>query len=794
MISNFTLMRCILLFHFPAIVAQDLPPEMRFSPDGRMLLMGDKPNMGLYDQSQIKSIYLEFSQPDFWEQMDSIYWTLTKAEIPATMVVDGITYPGVGIRFKGQTSYQQIPASQKKSFSVSLDYSIAGQDLMGFNSLNLNNNFEDPSFLREIFYETMIKKHIPAAKTSCIKLYINDENWGLYTNVQQLNRSFYKEWFSSSAGSNWRSYPKSGLLTPYGDGAGALNYLGPDSASYQEEYALKSFKKTNPWEDLISACDALNNTTLTNLPSVLPAKLDIDRTLWFLASEILFSDDDSYIRNGRMDYFAYWEKETGRITPLEYDGNAVMNPNNKTWSPFYHADSVNYPLMNRLFAISSYRQRYLAHFRTLMKECFTSSVADSIIDDYKTQIDTIVQNDTKKLYSYIDFQNEVVELKDFINDRRVFLENHPEVAETAPLISNVAWYINNNPWQSPGPMENVTVRAGANSSHGIYRMLLFYSASLSGNFTSIEMFDDGQHNDWNAGDGLYGAVIPGKAAGTIVRFYVESAADNNSKSVSYDPPGAEHNVYCYIIYPAVSADDSMVLNEIMADNNTTAIDNAGEFDDWIELNNKSSAPVDISGYAITDNFRKQDKWKFPPGTIIPANGYHILWADEDSSQGIYHTNFKLSANGEKLFLLDKIGNLVDSLSWQIQVMDKGFARLPDGSGNFVIQEPTFGANNNSAGTVEQMSNNKFVSVIPNPGQGKFKIVVRNNDLIGESKILNSEILVFDARGEVVYRWLPLNEAGNNAILDLSYLAPGLYFVRIIDPSTISSAEKITLVK
>lgn len=540
---------CLLPSFISRLTAQPFPDEMHMSGDGRMLLLGDLPNTGLYDQSQIRSIYLNFSQPDFWAQLDSNYWAWTKSDILATMIVDGITYDSVGVRFRGQSSFQHplVQASQKKPFGISVDFVKPGQDIMGRKSLNLNNGYQDPSFIREVFYQHQIKKHIPVTKSAYVRLFINGADWGLYPNVQQINKSFYKDWYLSAKGTSWRADRISGTVTPYGDGTGGMNYLGPNPSSYYPEYIMKFTDKVSPWDDLVSTCDVLNNTPLATLPALLPAKLDIDRTLWFLASEILFSDDDSYIQKGRMDYYVYWEAETGRIAPQEYDGNSVMNPAFQNWSPFYHADSVNYPLMNRLCAVPEYRQRYLAHMRTLINECLTPISADAIIDAYKNQIDALVQNDPKKLYSYADFLNEVSILKNFIAARRNYLNSNSEVAEIAPVISNVAWYVGGTPWITPGIGQASTVRASATCPSGIYQMNMYYSNTLVGNFTKVQMFDDGLNDDGAAGDGIYGAAIPGQVWGNWGRFYVEAVANNASKSVSYEPAGAEHNVYAYQI-------------------------------------------------------------------------------------------------------------------------------------------------------------------------------------------------------------------------------------------------------
>lgn len=748
--------------------SQSLPAEMHLSPDGRQLFTGYLPNTGLYDQTIVRSIYLTFTQPNYWTLLQNNYQTHT--DLPASMVVDGITYDSVGVRFKGQTSYSQTMNSQKKSFNISLDYVFPNQDIMGYKTLNLNNCFQDESFLREVFYQHQIKKHIPTAKSCFVKLYINGANWGVYPSVQQLNKDFYQEWFLSNDGTNWRADKPPGSTggggPGWGDGTAALNYLGSDTNLYKQYYTLKSTSKTNPWDDLVQTTDVLENTPLVNLPATLPAKLDVDRALWFLASENLFSDDDSYIYKGKMDYYAYYELETGRITPQEYDGNSVMDPAHQTWSPFYNATNVNYPLMNRLFAVPEYRQRYLAHMRTLIAEDYDTASAFGIINTYKSLIDTMVQNDPKKLYSYAQFNSEILVLKNFINSRKSYLLSNIEINKVSPVITNTTYLTNGVAWQQPQGNQTVDVTSNATSVYGMNGMNLYYSDAIVGNFMKLPMYDDGMHNDGTSGDGTYGASIPGMAAGTWVRFYVEAVANNTEKTVKYDPPGAEHNVYTYVITPVMSSDSAVAINEVMASNNTTAADNAGEYDDWIELYNKSANPVDISGYYLTDNYLKLDKWQFPSGTVIQPNDYLIVWADEDSVQGPLHANFKLSASGEFLFLLNANQELVDTVIWGNQITDMGFARVPNGTGNFIIQLPTFSANNNTVGIQEQtVTPITSFTIYPNPAHHVVNVV---------SNVTNTHLEVYNIVGEKISDKLFDREISINT----SDYDKGVYLLRI----------------
>ncbi|MEZ5173191.1 MAG: CotH kinase family protein [Bacteroidia bacterium] len=411
-LSQLTVACCLII---PAtIAAQSLPLEIQYSNDGKMLVTGKSGPEGFYDSTIIRSLYLDFSQSNYWSQLTANYQTRTP--IPATLTIDGVVMDSVGVGFKGNTSYMSTGQSQKKSFSIKTDEYIDGQDFMGYSNYNLNNAAGDPSFLREVFYLHQIRKHVPAAKANFVHLYLNNQDWGIYPNIQQLNKDFLEQWFFSNDGANFRATVRStggpggpgGGGGGWGDGTAAFNYLGNDTATYQQYYTLISSDIEDGWQRLITACNMLNNTPSADLKTVLPQYFDIDRVLWFLASEIAFSDDDSYVMKGKMDYYAYFDPETERFTPIEFDGNSVMESSALNWSPFYHADNVNYPLLNIILNVPEWRQRYLAHLRTIISEELNPTQTALMLDNYKTQINDLVNADPKKLYTYAQFLTEVM--------------------------------------------------------------------------------------------------------------------------------------------------------------------------------------------------------------------------------------------------------------------------------------------------------------------------------------------------------------------------------------------------
>src|SRR5207247_5432748 len=68
----------------------------------------------------------------------------------------------------------------------------------------------------------------------------------------------------------------------------------------------------------------------------------------------------------------------------------------------------------------------------------------------------------------------------------------------------------------------------------------------------------------------------------------------------------------------------LVLSEFMADNTHTLQDEDGSFEDWIEIYNTSSSPVNLDGWHLTDEANDLAKWRFP-ATNLHAGGLLLVF-------------------------------------------------------------------------------------------------------------------------------------------------------------------------
>ena len=137
----------------------------------------------------------------------------------------------------------------------------------------------------------------------------------------------------------------------------------------------------------------------------------------------------------------------------------------------------------------------------------------------------------------------------------------------------------------------------------------------------------------------------------------------------------------------------------MASNTSTLADPQGEYDDWIELHNVTDQEVDLTGHYLSDEPNNPRKWQFPAGTTIPANGFLIIWADEDedgsATMGL-HASFKLASSGESLFLIDTdatFNAVLDTVTFGPQTTDLSCARTGAGPDELRIVQPTPGQPN-----------------------------------------------------------------------------------------------------
>lgn len=448
-------------------------PGLRVDP-AQVKTYSEKP---LYDPSVVRTLFFEFEDKGWEAELADFY--KSDVEVPATLTVDGKKYPGVGVHFRGMSSYFTVKEGFKRSMNVSIDFENSGQRLLGYKTLNLLNSHEDPTFMHTVLYLDIARNFTPAPKANFVRVVINGESWGLYVNAQQYDKKFLTDFFPGSGGKGTRWKVQG---SPGGDGG--LNYVGEDIAEYKRRYTLKSGDDDKVWKDLIALCKTLDQTPPEKLEAALKPILDVEGTLWFLALEnALINGDGYWVRAS--DYCIYRDPN-GLFHIITHDANETFQPamtfgfgggpgrgpggpggrpggpgvgpggrpdagprsSGIDLDPLVGLDDNRKALRSRLLAVPALKARYLAHVRTIAEDWLDWNKLGPIVERYRALIEEEVEADTRKLSTLGAFQKSVADapagsdqpprgrtamsLRAFAEGRRKFLLDHPEIKKLTP--------------------------------------------------------------------------------------------------------------------------------------------------------------------------------------------------------------------------------------------------------------------------------------------------------------------------------------------------------------------------
>ncbi len=739
----------------------------------------------LYDINTIQEIEITFAESNWDQLLDNAYASSGDYILAQSVSINGEVFDSVGVKYKGNSTYN--PNQNKNPFHIELD-TYKDHKYEAYTDIKLSNVAKDPSFLREVLSYQILRQYMDAPLSNYANVFVNGSLIGLYSNSESVSKKFVDSRFGSKKNTFVKCNP------PEGAGPGSsdfpnLVYLGQDSTDYYDSYEIKS---DFGWQELIDLCD-----TLTNHTESIERILDVDRTLWMHAFNNVLVNLDSYSGGFTQNYYLYRD-DYGRFLPIVWDlnesfgrfsntgsGNLNGTPAKQNMNHLLHVNDSDFPLIQKLLAVPTYRRMYLAHIKTMVIENFDDGSYFDTGQALQELIEADVQADMNKFFTYNNFLNNLendvssgggpgpgggstVGITNLMDGRTDYLLGLSEFTATEPNITNISLSSS-----TPVIGESITITANITNGQSIF---VSHRAEAGAPFNKTEMFDDGSHNDGSANDGIYGADI--ELTSTITQYYIYAENDIIGK---FSPERAQHEFYQIAANSTNIEIGDLVINEFMASNDAAVADQDEEFDDWIELYNNGNLPIDLSGYFLSDNPENISKWSFPENTIIEPNEYITIWADGDEDQDGLHASFKLSAAAESVILSDIDSVVIDEVSYLDQKTDISYGRFPNGTGDFREMNHTFGAENIGTTKSEDTSiNQSNVLVFPNPSAG----VVR----ITSDKTMNA-ITILDISGNVIYA---KNIDIDRITLNLEPLSSGIYLLQVLMEDGLLEYQKVVI--
>ncbi len=365
----------------------------------------------LYDDTRLSSVHIALPADSLEILYDSIlsdHYYLARFVFDDTEQCD--TLENVGFRLRGNTSRYSL----KKSFKISFNEYVPGRKYQGVKKLNLNGQHNDPTMIREkLFYDLWKRAGFPERRTSFVRVYINGDYYGLYTNIEELDKEWLKRHYADPGGNLYKcTYPAD--LVYHGPLEQTYKDLMNGTATGGRVYDLQTNEEEDDYSGLVSLIGGLNQPVTGNFSVEIASLLGVDRFLKALALDVATGNWDDYSYN-KNNFYLYEDPASGRTDFITYDPDNTFGIDwfGIDWGRrdyrYWVNDQMPLPLAKKLLAVPAFMERYTRYIDTMARQVINPGEIFPRIASLKSLIrDAAVEDTWRTLdygYSVADFDN-----------------------------------------------------------------------------------------------------------------------------------------------------------------------------------------------------------------------------------------------------------------------------------------------------------------------------------------------------------------------------------------------------
>lgn len=491
-----------------------------------------------YDINTIQEIRISFKENNWRDILDSLRYNGNNM-LAGTVEINKQKFEGAKIRYRSARAFQI--GGKRNSLHISL---ADGQDYQGYNKFELSNALRDPSMVREVLAYEIARKYMPAPKANYAKVQINGDSYGFFVNIESVEGKFLEENFGESDGELYHATTATNMALP--DGCNAKNFGSLQYEAVVNCYSYNFDRLTrNGWDNLVDLTKVLHED-----PNGLEQVLNIDRTLWMLAFNNAIVNLNSYTGYPSNNYFLYRDKK-GQFTPVLGDLNFAFGSFKNAsggsdlefaaltqLDPLLHAENPDKPLISKLLSNDMYKKIYLSHLRTILYDNFTKGQYEKRAKEIQELIKKSWLDDPNKEYNLVEFnqslsatigrRSKIPGITEFMSQRVNFLKEHPDLIVVPPAIADVKVL----PREKFSPQQVTEFKIQAKVEKFSRKVHIFYRFGATQEFMEATMLDDGNSNDEQANDDIFGIMIKPQGGARDIEFYIMA---ENAKSVNFTP-------------------------------------------------------------------------------------------------------------------------------------------------------------------------------------------------------------------------------------------------------------------
>ncbi len=702
----------------------------------------------------------------------------------------------VGIRIRGNTSRE----SYKKSLKLSFNTFIDGGDFYDLEKINLNGEHNDPSIVRsKLSWDFFNKIGLVSTRAAHAAVYINEKYYGLYISVEHIDEEFIQKNYNDDSGNLWKCLFGSTLV-----------YLGSNPELYKFEnnegdrpYSLITNEKEDDYSQLANLIYQINSSSNPNFEDSVEATINVNGILKYLATNILVGGWDDYWSLSN-NYYLYFNPDTKifDLIPYDYDNTFGVTWWDTDWATvnpytFSQVVSGQRPLVNNLLQRPKYRNLFSHFLEYYSNSYFGSQTFTTKLNELKTMISPYAEIDTFRIpdwgYTYQIFQDSFDKddffytsggsnavtipgsITDFVSKRTNSLSSQINYIDHSPIIYDFT--ISSTKLMAD---EELILTTSVFSNKGLSSV----KAELIINNSTPELyplnFSPVQNSMIIEETDRWTITLPPFGNSKTIELKIVAEDTNGGKTTFPNHP-------IEIITPSVAVLNEVLISEVMSSNTITITDENNEYDDWFEIYNPQTYTIDLSGKYLTDKEDNLTKWQIPEGTTIAPDQFLLFWCDEDQDQGSNHTNFKISATGEFLAIVDSDGlSIIDSIIIPSLMSDESYARANNIGEWFITITSTPGTSNIITDVKENgvIINEFSISAFPNPFNPSTTIKY-SIPFTEKLETKNVKMVVYDILGREVITLVNKNQKSGNYQVEWNAsntegkeLTSGIYFVNI----------------
>ena len=426
--------------------------------------------------------------------------------VDASVTIDGVTFPNVGLRKKG---FLGSLSTTRPSLKIKLNHTDKDAEIEGLTNLTLNNNKQDISLMSQFMgYALFNAAGSPAPRCAYAKVAVNGVNLGVYSHVETVRKSF--------------------LRRAFGTDDGTL-YEGPYVDFY--EGWLGSFErktgKDAPGREKIQQLIEILKGDGKNIEESIGELVDLDAFYTFWAIEGLLGFWDGYSGNNN-NFFIYLNPTTDKFHFLPWGADSLFVKRSK----LEHHNNARAPisvktqglLPHKLYQQKSSRERYAKAMMGILENHWDDAKLLAEVD----RIDAMVKPHVVDVQRFFGDKNKgktysrataLEETRRFIRERRADITE--EIADGMPkwrAAPNKPYVTREDDWSKQG---NKVTRND------------IWSAAAAGNIKVIKQ-NLAKDVDINAKDSVFGATALSSAAlfghTKVIALLLEAGANVNARN------------------------------------------------------------------------------------------------------------------------------------------------------------------------------------------------------------------------------------------------------------------------